>query len=299
MVFDEYNPRGLTREAPTVVKRDNLWQIVTAPDIAMTDLLGPGFEYMKFPKMGTDLSALAEVIYRRIINTPVLSAVASNPERSFREYWVVAEQMGGIEVNTMLYAIAPNKKYGLDTVDFVYDWDDLFSDKSPEGRARLAQHRKMPGWGLLEKERRIIQDVVESYANDDGRFTDSNKRSILRPIARWRRFEDGKREWNFQYKLGEFYDGIDIRAGIVRGFTAERVGSPKEWVSILGPALIGSLLPELIDSFPENMGYDGNEGEKEMTPTQSLAVSLRFADRFLDPTVLKPVEDRLDRLIVA
>lgn len=202
---------------------------------------------------------------------------------------VVRQPIGGKRLNQLLYEIAPNKRFGLDTDDVLDDWQTMLTARSDDSdyQGLLERHRGLGfAWELFEDQIRYFRSIIaDAYMYGKKWSPDNSSRKRAVPVIRWVTSNSGKRAWIYDSLSESVKDSLGEQKDFYRD-VAERHSPrrnrrryPSMLNTLLGYFCVAYFSPEVRRNWPETRGYNkGDYGRQIMGVTQVPVLSLMMSD---------------------
>ncbi len=205
-------------------------------------------------------------------------------DMSFQEFVAVGPEMVAEQVNSLMYFVAPEKLFDLDTRDIRDDWTTLYEDVSQDGLARKARHQALPGWKEYFEaggtKDRILGLIKRDW--DLGKFKNANQNDSIRPVLRWIRNNDGTLNIKLDQLSREQWAALGVADGVLASYDFERIDTP------LGAVAVAAYSSGITSEWPRKVNYHGIDynGSNNNGPTQIIPYVIWFSSDFQNSPIL-------------
>lgn len=202
--------------------------------------------------MYTEISEKQMVVFKAVENDSIT-------------FYVCGPRIYGRDVNRLLHFAAPSKTFGIDVMDTINDWTNLYT--KPENAKRLEAHRRIPFWSRFEESRQIILDIIKA---GQANYVDKKPQSpedYLVPVIVLK-FKDGRLELSLDNPSDEAMESMATN-GL---YFPER----SRMLVIIGALFLAAYSPDVTTKWPKQRTYSGGPGitTQDMGPTQTLPLVL-------------------------
>lgn len=197
---------------------------------------------------------------------------------------LVDTEFNGSSLNTLLYRIAPNPRYGLDKEGMLDDW------QLPEQAEDSSYYRD-----LLEQHIKHLSEDWQIFLKNRERFYDALKGNLsLIPMIRWQRDAGGKRSYIFDVLSADRPFEESLRRFAIESsvkIDTESVFWVKHFSPLTGLLAVSYFTPEVRANWPQNQCL-GTEPQKQfMGPAQVPVLALQRKEEILESQFFTACEE--------
>lgn len=226
---------------------------------------------------------------------PILFSALTYPQDQSTTYiGLLGHTLTGLELNQILYTIAPFKTgvFGLDTKDIISDWSTIVDDVHYAESLRRGHSRIGRAWDLFMEEREFLRQHIADgekaleqipYQLSEEDYQ-SGQSSII-PVMHWQTDKNG-RLW-----LYDKPEEILLQQVEALGFHQDMQMKNTFIHPMVGLFTLALFSPKITDTWPKHMGYvKGSSITQSIGPTQVPVLALMQENNLLDGDIIARAE---------